>query len=202
MRIGILADIHEDVDGLRNALRCLQGIGVDQIVVLGDVFDTGKKIKETVQLLADSGAVGVFGNHDLGFCHEPDERLLEKYGGDVCCYMASLRQKLEMEGCLFCHGLPHWEATDPVVYYLAGKPEEDGVVEECFRAVSHKTIIVGHFHRWFIATEDGPLSWDGESRLALKKEDRFLVVVGAVCDGWCAVFDTESSELNPVKFHL
>ena len=84
MRIGILADIHEDVQRLSQALGLLRREGVGRVVVLGDLFDTGKRIAETVALLADAGAVGVWGNHDLGLCHEPGERTRARYPGPSC----------------------------------------------------------------------------------------------------------------------
>lgn len=72
MKIGILADIHECVIHLRSALQAFRENGVDQVVVLGDIFETGKYIDETVQLLRDVNAFGVWGNHDVGLSHEPD----------------------------------------------------------------------------------------------------------------------------------
>ncbi len=68
MKLGLLADIHEHVEHLKTALHNFQNLGVDQIVVIGDVFDSGKQIRETCRLLADAGAVGVWGNHDYGLC--------------------------------------------------------------------------------------------------------------------------------------
>jgi predicted phosphodiesterase len=73
MRLGILADIHEDVPKLTLALQRLGRAGVRQVVLLGDLVDTGRHLQATVALLAEAGAVGVWGNHDLGLCHEPEE---------------------------------------------------------------------------------------------------------------------------------
>jgi len=76
MRLGILADIHEDIEGLTRALDQLRREAVDRVVVLGDLFDTGERVEATVDLLAEAGAVGVWGNHDLGLCDGPSERTL------------------------------------------------------------------------------------------------------------------------------
>jgi predicted phosphodiesterase len=62
MKLGILADIHEHVDELRQAIEKLQKQAADRFVVLGDVFEMGKRIEETVHLLRDVEAVGVWGN--------------------------------------------------------------------------------------------------------------------------------------------
>jgi hypothetical protein len=43
----------------------------------------------------------------------------------VLDFMATLRPRLEVGGCLFTHGLPCWDAADPAVYYLGARPETD-----------------------------------------------------------------------------
>ena len=79
MKLGILADIHEHVEELRRAIDVLSRHGSDRFVVLGDVFETGKHIEETVRLLRDAGAVGVWGNHDFGVCCQPDDRTRQRF---------------------------------------------------------------------------------------------------------------------------
>jgi predicted phosphodiesterase len=46
MKLGILADIHEDVERLHLALQHSRQEGVIQVVLLGDVFDTGQHLLE------------------------------------------------------------------------------------------------------------------------------------------------------------
>jgi hypothetical protein len=197
MRIGILADIHEDVEGLGKAIDVLSRHRADRFVTLGDVFDLGKRVGEAVSLLRGVGAVGVWGNHDLGLCVEPDERLRVKYAGPVLEFMQALVPRLELGGCLFTHGLPCWEPTDPVIYYLGDRPETPAGRADSFAASPHPASFVGHFHRWLAATPDGPLPWGGRRPLLLQRGRRHLVVVHAVCAGRCALFDTQTRELTP-----
>jgi predicted phosphodiesterase len=198
MRIGILADIHEDAPRLALALQHFRWQGVEQVVVLGDVvFEVGRHLHETIRLLAGAGAVGVWGNHDLGLCHEPDERVKERYGGPALDFMQTLRPRLELAGCLFTHGLPHWDATDPIVYYLGERPETVEGRTASFAASDHPVLFVGHFHRWLVACPQGRLPWDGTAPIFLQPDQRYLVAVAAVCDGWCTVFDTGSHEFVP-----
>lgn len=72
MRIGILADIHGHVGNLRKVIARLRLERVDLFVVLGDVIDNGVNASETVAMLKDCEAVGVFGNHELGLCVDPE----------------------------------------------------------------------------------------------------------------------------------
>jgi len=53
MRIGILADIHENLPHLQWAIDVLRGQKADLLVVLGDVFELGHRLQETVDLLGD-----------------------------------------------------------------------------------------------------------------------------------------------------
>jgi hypothetical protein len=182
-------------------LRRFRQEGVQQIVVLGDVvFQMGSRLHETIALLAEAGAVGVWGNHDLGLCHEPDERFKKRYAGPVFDFMQTLHPRLELAGCLFTHGLPYYDATDPVVYYLGERPETVEGQAMSFAASSHPAMFLGHFHRWLVASPTGLLAWDGKAPILLRPDERYLVVVAAVCDGWCAVFDTDSRVMTP--FHL
>ncbi len=198
MRIGILTDIHEETERLRSAIESLRRHGADRFVTLGDLFETGRHIDETVRLLRDVGATGVWGNHDLGLCHEPTPPVRARYAGPVLDYMQSLRPRLELEGCLFSHGLPCWDATDPAVYYLGERPETPEGLAATFGASPQPVSFVGHFHRWLAATPKGLLPWDGRSPLPVQPGQRYLIVVAAVCDGWCALFDTETSVLTPL----
>src|SRR5262249_30674263 len=180
MRIGILADIHEDVEALRQSLSLLRREGVDQFVVLGDLFDAGRRVAETADLLSGAGAVGVWGNHDLGLCHEPEPQLLARYPGRVFDFLKTLGSRLEVDGCFFSHGLPPWDATDPTAYYLADRPETSAGLAGSFAASACRVTFVGHFHRWLAATPEGINPWGGGEAVSLAPRRRYLVVVAAV----------------------
>ena len=197
MRIGILADIHEDGCTLALALAQCRAGGVDRVVVLGDVFDTGGRLAETAALLAGAGAIGVWGNHDLGLCHDPEPSVRARYAGPAADFMATLGPRLEVGGCLFVHGLPDWDPTDPAVYYLGDGPETAAGRAASFAAFAHPVCFVGHFHCWLAATPGGLLPWVGAEPLVLHPDDRWLVVVHAVCDGWWATYDTDTRLLTP-----
>jgi predicted MPP superfamily phosphohydrolase len=87
MRIAILADIHEHLENLRWAISILHERGADRLVFLGDLFDTGHCLEASVELLAESGTIGVWGNHDLGLCHgnaRPDDSMPYSKGNAPC----------------------------------------------------------------------------------------------------------------------
>jgi hypothetical protein len=198
MKVGLLADIHEHTEQLQKAIEVLQKRGADRFVVLGDVFEMGKRIGETVRLLQQVQAVGVWGNHDVGLCFDPTEDVRQRYGAAVLDFMSSLQPRLEIDGCLFTHVEP-WLDPHKIedLWYFDGPPDSREKLARSFAAVPHRALFIGHLHRWLLGMPDGVLPWRGEQQLCLDSGKRYLVVVHAVWDGKCALFDTKTGELTP-----
>jgi hypothetical protein len=200
MRLGILADIHEQVEELRNTIAVLRSHGVERFVVLGDVFETGKRIAETISLLRDIDAVGVWGNHDIGLCFDPAEQVCQRYNREILDFMSRLKPRLEIDGWLFTHVEP-W--LDPCkvedLWYFDGPPDSPEKLARSFSAVPNRILFIGHMHRWLLGTLAGILPWQGEEPVRLDSEDRYLVVVHAVWNGRFALFDTDTNDLIPFR---
>ena len=58
MKLGLITDIHEHVEYLRLALELFGSERVDQVVVIGDVVETGSQLEETCRLLSQANAIG------------------------------------------------------------------------------------------------------------------------------------------------
>jgi hypothetical protein len=199
MKLGILADIHEDLDHLRWALAVLREQGTDRFVVLGDVCGMDTGLGETVRLLDDASAVGVWGNHDFGLCGgnaRPEDQA--RFGARTLDFMARLRPRLEVDGCLFTHVEP-WLDPEKIedLWYFDGPPLTPQRAAQSFAAVPNRVMFVGHYHRWLLASGEGPLPWAGEKPIVLDEDRRYLVAVHAVFAGRCALFDTGTNELVP-----
>jgi hypothetical protein len=158
----------------------------------------GKRIEETVGLLRQVEAVGVWGNHDVGLCLDPGEDVCRRYSAAVLDFMGRLQPHLEIDGCLFSHVEP-WLDPHKVedLWYFDGPPDSPEKLARSFGAVPHDALFIGHLHRWLLGTPEGLLPWRGEGPTSLDQRARHLVVVHAVCDGNCALFDTETNELAP-----
>ena len=197
MKIGILADIHERIDPLRSALKTFRDNRVEQVVLLGDVFETGQRIHNTIELLRDVNiAGGVWGNHDLGLSN-PDSRVIARYDASIIEFFGSLKPHFELEDVLFSHGIPTWNPMDPAIYYLGERPWEPGSLSPVFASFPHRIFLTGHYHRWYVATPDRSIEWDGKRPIVFDPSERYFVVVNAVFKGWCAIYDTETRELTP-----
>lgn len=197
MKLGLITDIHEHVAFLRRALQLFRSREVEQIVVLGDVFEMGRQIEETCCLLAAAKAIGVWGNHDFGLCYQPGADMRAKYPAMVLDYMTSLQPRLELEGCHFTHVEP-WLNPEVItdLWYYEGPPDEHGKLARIFNAVPNRVMFVGHFHKWLLATPAEISPWLGDSPVRLDR-GRYFVAIGALCEGRWATFDTETCELVP-----
>jgi hypothetical protein len=202
VKLGIVADIHEAVELLDRALRRFEREEVDRIVLLGDVFETGPRIDDTVELLVEAGVVGVYGNHDYGLSVEPDDYIRSRFSSRVLDYMTSLHPRLEVEDCLFAHREP-WLDCSKVeqIWHVDEQELTPDVIARSFAATPHRSIFVGHFHRWHAFGRSGPLPWEGREPLVLHDVGPSLVVVHAVCDGFAATFETGSRLLVPIDLY-
>jgi hypothetical protein len=114
----------------------------------------------------------------------------------------TLQPHLEIGGCLFTHVEP-WLDPHKVedLWYFDGPPDSPEKLARRFAAVPHRVLFIGHMHRWLLGTPDGLWPWrgekPGEKPVVLDRQSRYLVVVHAVCDGRCALFDTEMGDLTP-----
>ncbi len=197
MQFGLLADIHEEADFLAAALAHFQRQGVEQVVILGDIFDTGRNLEPVIRLLEDAGAVGVWGNHELGLCHEPEPELVARFPPLATNFLATLRPRWEGGTCLVTHALPTIDPTDPCDYYVSPRPEDAAAREACFNLHPNRVLLMGHYHRWLAATPGQVQAWQGEGPLDLASSPSWLVVIHAVKHGWCAVLDTQRMMLVP-----
>ncbi len=64
MKIGIISDIHANVDNLRRALALLRELGADEIVCAGDLVDGETEGEAAAQYFRQQGILSVEGNHD------------------------------------------------------------------------------------------------------------------------------------------
>jgi hypothetical protein len=200
MRLGLIADIHEALPQIEAALSILKERAVDRVVVLGDIVETGSQLTAVTKLLAEHDAVGVWGNHDFGLAYQPEEAIRGRYSEEVMRYMTGLAPRLEIGDCLFTHVEPWLDPTDFFqLWRYEGEPVTVDEAAKSFDCTAHRFLFVGHFHRWRVITDCDVLDWAGTSPLDLSQCGRALVSVGALCDGHFAIFDTETSELHPMR---
>jgi hypothetical protein len=203
MRIGIVADIHEAIEPLQRALAEFRSHGVDQVVSLGDACDPLLKedrASEVVELLQKCRAIGVWGNHDFSLCGEANNANLQRYSPEVLNYMATMMGHLVLEDCRFSHVEPWLDANSlECLWYYEGHPDTPAKAQRSFQTFPERCFFIGHHHRWLIMSPDGEVPWNGREPLQLNRNSRYLMVMAAVCRGWCAIYDTSNSILIPIQ---
>ncbi|HZW29708.1 MAG TPA: metallophosphoesterase family protein [Isosphaeraceae bacterium] len=198
MRMGLLADIHEDVERLAAAIARCRHEGADRLYTLGDIFETGRRFARAVDLLREADVTGVWGNHEFGLFAGRGSSVENPFDWTTLDYMHRLQPRMEVDGVLLSHVLPCLDPTDvEQPWYVERAPETAEAAARNFAAFPHRRMFVGHFHRWLAVSPRGALPWSGERPIRFRADRRYLVVIAAVSDGWCAVYDTVADVLTP-----
>jgi predicted phosphodiesterase len=202
MRIGILTDIHDDIPRLRQALHRLVAARVDQIVVLGDVYDAFIREPRGTQIadmLTAAQAKMVWGNHDFALCRDPPEAAYAIYPQPVLDFLAMFEPSWQVENCHFSHVEPWLDLHKREdLWSFNGIPNTADRAARSFAAVAQRFIFLGHFHRWLLTGVSGPIQWDIAAPISLADQQRCLIVVAPLFGGHVAMFDTESCVLTPL----
>jgi hypothetical protein len=208
MRLGLVTDVHNHARELAQALTLFAERGVNRVVTIGDTCDAfgafgpgDGAATEVAELLSACGAVGVWGNHDFVLCGDVTPKVRSRFPAAVFQFMARMQPQLLIDECYFSHKESSVDPHDVLqLWDISDRPLD--LMERArsaFAAVSHRWQFIGHYHRWWAATPSGPVGWDGSSPLVFERDQRYLVIVAAVFDGWCGILDTDARCLQPLR---
>ena len=203
MRLGLVTDVHSHAAELSRALVRFRQLGVDQVVTIGDTIDSFARSEggaEVATLLLEAGAVGVWGNHDFMLRGEISEKVRARFPQQVFDFMERMQPRLVIEDCHFSHKEASVDPFDVEQLWDVSETrlELDARVRFGLEAAPQRLQFVGHYHRWWAATQTGTVVWKGGESLAFDPQERYFVIVAAVCDGWCALLDTKYATLEPL----
>jgi len=134
MKIGILSDIHEDVNSLTQVLRVMEKERCDQVISLGDIvgydhgFNGSGKIQdadECIRLVRDNCSLSVIGNHDL-FAIKKLPEFKARFDYPPHWYTLPLKERQAIaRGKLWDYSVPedNSKLTDASLEYLSGLSE-------------------------------------------------------------------------------
>lgn|GEM_PF-202711 len=154
-RIGLIGDVHAEHRFLDIALQFLHGQALDVILCTGDLADGAGSLDICCQLLRESGAQVVSGNHDrwllddrLRELPEAHQRLDQK--DESVEYLSGLPSMINVStvigDVLLCHGVANndlrkvWPGTPRMD--LERSPELDGIIAS---GTTH-LVLNGHMH--------------------------------------------------------
>lgn len=153
MRIGILSDIHANHLALEAALARCDALGVDRLVILGDIVGYGAEPEAAVarvMALQAQGAIVIRGNHDAAIA-TPDAAMNSlaraaidwtrpRLSAEAKGFLAGLPMTHEIEGMLFVHA----DASAPSRWnYVL----DAASAHASLAATTAQLTVCGHVHR-------------------------------------------------------
>lgn len=153
--IGLISDIHGELDSLILALDILRGRGVDHILCAGDLLEKGSQGNAVAVRIRAEGIPCVQGNHDYDAVdnqrwlrENADHRLLRERGkwldDDTLAFARDLPPTLhfEWDGVRVClaHGAP-W--SNMIYVFSRSRP---AVFERVIREADADIVVLGHTH--------------------------------------------------------
>jgi predicted phosphodiesterase len=210
MKIGLISDIHGNLEALQSVLQAFERYEPDLLVCLGDIVGYGADPNACVDLCFERSDILVRGNHDDAVASElfrvsmnamaleAARWTLEQLTDVNLQRLAMLPMIAEHDHLLFVHASPncpdHWS-------YMHGWDDTG----RQFDAFTQRVCCIGHSHIPGIQSPGSELSV-GENWIALARDDRYIINVGSVGqprDGntraCAACFDTETWNVNILR---
>lgn len=154
MRVGIISDIHGDIDGLQRGLSFLERLGVDTLICSGDLVDRGRDSAGVIDIIRERQIPTVMGNHDqsapsIERSMRKNPQLRAMYSADPLTdaqmtFLESLPQQLQFEwegvSVFMAHGSP-WDVSTYITPNVL-----TSVVRKVVNVAKTDLIILGHTH--------------------------------------------------------
>jgi predicted phosphodiesterase len=190
LKIGIISDIHSNIQALSSVFKDMENTGCDDVICLGDIVGYGANPAECIELLIEKSVRSVMGNHDAGVCQRISWELFnafakkaidwtrERINKEHTEYLFNLPFNIEVGNSLFIHGA----LTSPFDYIKTSKTafENLDILKEKYPDKS--ILFFGHSHVPFYC--DGGKCVIGEEkryRLDWKNEgNKYLINPGSV----------------------
>jgi len=155
--IAVLSDVHGNLIALRAVLADVAALGIDSVVVAGDIVNFGPHPDDVVDLLAAQGAQMIRGNHEQDFValYETNKMpaswcldlpsmcwTMERLGAPRRALLTARPDRLMIDATtLVVHGSPR-HVRDSV---LVSTPTEE--LDAMFASEAARLAFVGHTHR-------------------------------------------------------
>lgn len=186
---GLISDSHGNLAALLDAILMLEQMGMRTLVHLGDICDSlaPHTLEDAVKILRDHGVRTVRGNNEHAVLSDHQARDRGVLSPDVVAYLAGLPYTLTMGDFSFAHSAPfEWPAATrrPFAEYLPRFLERG--------PLPFRILFSGHSHSPSILEINGHRLKKIPAREGitqrLSRDRHYVITVGAVQEGSCAVF--------------
>ncbi len=186
MRYGVLSDVHGNAFALRAAVDRLTRVGVDGWLCAGDLVGYGPQPNECVARLAELGAIGVAGNHELlvlgrlpldragRLARETTPWTRAALRADSRAYLAGLPLTVRLGELVMAHG----SLDDPQRYVTAPDQARRELAALHRTDPAARVLVLGHTHRPWLFHETAGTAPAADT--TLPPAGRLLVNPGSV----------------------
>jgi predicted phosphodiesterase len=189
LRLGILSDIHGNLEAFLKVLEDIHQSHIDYVVCLGDMIGYGPEPEEVIQLIKERNIPTIMGNHELAIleprylewfnplCQQSLYKTKTLLSYESIDFIRSLENHLILGESLFVHGVP----PDSVMTYLFEL--SNGDINTLFRTSVETKFFVGHTHGLVLKgnEENGVYSRPlNREIIPFKTDQTYLVNVGSV----------------------
>jgi putative phosphoesterase len=145
LKIGVVSDVHNNVEALTYALAQLHGCA--GILSLGDLVSDHRVTRDILRLAESAQIQGIAGNHEKTILLHSGSRLRYKLAPVDLAHLQALpaSRDFEMDGrhVRVVHGAP-WD--DPTNYRCAYVTESDAEALDGLRSTGADLVLLGHTH--------------------------------------------------------
>lgn len=191
MRIGILGDIHANVEALTAVVNALRADGAELFVQVGDIVGYGPEPSRCIDIVRELGCVTCLGNHDAAVLDRLDTSYFNNFARAAVHWTKSRLRPSDFE---FLGNLEYVVKRPPftVVHGTLHLPEQFGYViseveaRDSLRQQTTQLCFVGHSHvpaiygRRDVEPDRIYGGQQTETRIDYRGFDRVLVNVGSV----------------------
>lgn len=187
MRVGIISDIHSNLEALNAVLAYARNQRIDEYVCLGDIVGYGANPNECINTVRKFTTRIVAGNHDFGVCNRTDtsyfndvaqkaiewtKKVITKENMD---FLKSLPLEMEYRNACFVHSTPSFPDRWNYILSMYDAMREFDFFENpvCFIGHSHQPAI-------FTINPDNEIGTSIDDSLVFKKGKRYIVNAGSI----------------------
>jgi len=208
MKIGIISDIHSNLEAFKSSINFYEKNKVDKLIICGDIIGYGPDPYECINLAEENADIILKGNHEEGIIKNDFSRF-KKYArislewtiNEINEKIENIKrwgEKKEIYDLFFVHA----SITDPYYKYLFKTVD----TEEEFEKLEKKICFIGHTHIPVIFKKDietGKIEkvlpdFSGKIELDIEENFKYIINLGSTGfprDGFpfpcISIYDTE-----------
>jgi len=218
MKIGLLSDIHSNLEALEVALSILESENIEEMLCIGDIVGYGAEPDKCVEIMKAKTDHIVAGNHDWATIGKTDTQYFNIYGRSAILWTG---QALGPSQKAFLAELPLYYTGEDIcmVHASPAEPSEWDYVFSPSQALkqfhhfNEKICFIGHSHKPLVFSDQGEKIFIQETKdnpqlaIDISPDKRYIVNIGSVGQprdgdprGCVVVFDTEKDQIKFIRF--